>query len=66
MGPPFGFKLVMELGSENRLPGWCSGRGKNRHKRPTLVEGRMFMDIWKSYIWMLGDIPENEATFGFV
>jgi hypothetical protein len=50
--------LVREGGSEIGLPRGAT-RDENRPKRPTLEQGGMFMIIWKSYIWMLGDIPEK-------
>jgi hypothetical protein len=64
MGPPFAFKMVREFGSEKWLPGGAAGK-ENRHKRPTLIEGRMFIIIWKSYIWTGKDILKNEVAFGY-
>jgi len=49
MGPPFTVKMVREMVSEKWLPGGAIGE-ENRQKRPTLIEGRAFMNIWKSYI----------------
>jgi len=62
MSPPFAFKMVREIDSEKWLPGGAAGE-ENHHRRPTLIEGRMFIIIWKSYIWTGKDIPKKEAAF---
>jgi hypothetical protein len=50
--------MVREICSERWLAGGAAGE-ENRHKCPTLIERRMFMNIWKSYIWMWVDIMER-------
>jgi hypothetical protein len=44
MCPPSVGKLEVEFGPRVRLPGDAAGQ-KNRHKRPTLEQRRMFMAL---------------------
>jgi hypothetical protein len=61
MSPPIAVRLVRGLGSEKCLSLGDAGE-ENRHKLPTLEQGRMFMPIRKGYIWMWVDIMERLET----
>jgi hypothetical protein len=54
-------ELAVESGMEKRLRGGAAGE-EGGHKRPTLEQRRMFMNIRKSYIWMWKDIIERSVN----